>query len=92
MEQMGKFWTDSLVHDPAQLDNIVQLFGEDKVCLGSDYPFPLGEYSKESGGKEYCAGALIDSMDAWSNERKAKVFGSNACEWLGVDPKRFLMK
>jgi aminocarboxymuconate-semialdehyde decarboxylase len=89
-EQLGRFWTDCLVHDQRALDLIVDMFGEDKVCLGSDYPFPLGEYTKESGGKEYCAGDLIDSMSEWTPERRCKVLGSNACEWLGEDPKKFL--
>jgi aminocarboxymuconate-semialdehyde decarboxylase len=108
---LGKFWADSLVHDKRSLDTIVSIYGENKVCLGSDYPFPLGEFTAESRGTEYCAGALIDSMGrkgvgdengeeeevgegvkVWTDERKKKVLGSNACEWLGIDEKRFFMK
>lgn len=37
---VGKFWVDSLVHDPAVLEYCVRLFGPEKICLGSDYPFP----------------------------------------------------
>jgi aminocarboxymuconate-semialdehyde decarboxylase len=37
---LGKFWVDSLVHDEGALKFIVELFGADKVFLGSDYPFP----------------------------------------------------
>ena len=59
---MGKFWADSLVHDPLALETVVSVFGEDRVCLGTDYPFPLGEYSAESRGRDYCAGRLIDEM------------------------------
>src|SRR6516165_4511304 len=40
---LGRFWVDSLVHDPDMLRLIVKQFGEDRVMLGSDYPFPLGE-------------------------------------------------
>jgi aminocarboxymuconate-semialdehyde decarboxylase len=36
----GRFWVDSLTHDPACLKHVVDLFGEDKVALGTDYPFP----------------------------------------------------
>jgi aminocarboxymuconate-semialdehyde decarboxylase len=61
-EHLGRFWADSLVHDPMALESVVEVFGEDKVCLGSDYPFPLGEFTPESGGKQYAAGALIDAM------------------------------
>lgn len=39
-EYCGRFWVDSLVHDPKVLEYCVDLFGPDKICLGSDYPFP----------------------------------------------------
>lgn len=81
----GTFWVDSLAHDQTQLDAVCSLLGEDKVCLGTDYPFPLGEHM--SGGK--VPGELIDSMDHWTAERKAKTLGTNALEWMGVDADRF---
>ncbi|HEY1099301.1 MAG TPA: amidohydrolase family protein [Myxococcota bacterium] len=40
---LGRFWVDSLVLDPHALKEIVRLFGHDRVALGTDYPFPLGE-------------------------------------------------
>ncbi len=40
---LGRFWVDSLVHDPKTLRQIVEVYGADKVALGTDYPFPLGE-------------------------------------------------
>lgn len=42
-EYLGKFWVDSLVHDAPTLRFILDVFGEDSIVLGSDYPFPLGE-------------------------------------------------
>lgn len=51
---MGSFWLDSLVHDPTALHQIVSLVGEDRVALGTDYPFPLGEIHM---------GSLIEHMD-----------------------------
>jgi aminocarboxymuconate-semialdehyde decarboxylase len=41
---IGKFWIDSLVHDENTLNFIVDLMGENNICMGSDYPFPLGEH------------------------------------------------
>ena len=69
---VGRFWLDSLVHDPKALDFITNMMGEDKIALGSDYPFPLGELEP---------GKLIQSMD-WTGEKKAKVLGQNALDWL----------
>jgi len=37
---LGRFWVDSLVHDPKVLQYLVETIGEDRVMLGSDYPFP----------------------------------------------------
>jgi len=69
---LGKFWIDSLVHDQNMLNHIINMVGDDKVLMGSDYPFPLGELNP---------GKLIKSMD-WSANKKEKVLGSNALNWL----------
>jgi aminocarboxymuconate-semialdehyde decarboxylase len=79
-EFLGKFWVDSLVHDRAALKNIVKLFGEDKVALGTDYPFPLGE---DEPGK------LIESVEKFSEDTKAKLLGLNALDFLGLTPEKF---
>ena len=42
---VGHFYVDSLVHEEKALRYLVDLFGKEKVCLGTDYPFPLGELS-----------------------------------------------
>jgi len=76
---LGKFYLDSLVHDPQALDYIINLMGEDKIALGTDYPFPLGELEP---------GKLIHSMD-YTWERKAKLLGENALNWLGIPKKQF---
>lgn len=41
---IGRFWLDSLVHDVDMLRLIVQRWGANRVALGSDYPYPLGEH------------------------------------------------
>ncbi len=79
-EYLGKFWVDSLVHDADALRLLNTIMGENRIALGSDYPFPLGEHRP---------GELIDSMDDFSDEWKAKLLGLNACEFLGVDAARF---
>jgi len=71
---LGKFWIDSLVHDPKALQFLTEVIGEDKICLGSDYPFPLGEHYP---------GKLIESMSDFSNELKDKLLFENAMKWMG---------
>jgi aminocarboxymuconate-semialdehyde decarboxylase len=39
----ARFFVDSLVHEPRALQLLIQLFSPQRVALGSDYPFPLGE-------------------------------------------------
>ncbi len=77
---LGRFYLDSLVHDRVMLKYIVDLVGEDRVTLGSDYPFPLGEA---------VPGALIESMDEFPDTVKRKLLGDNALTWLGLHRERF---
>ncbi len=76
---MGKFWLDSLVHDPKMLDYIVDLVGADRVALGTDYPFPLGELEP---------GKLINQMP-WGDEQKEQLLSKSALEWLNLDRSFF---
>jgi len=80
-DTLGKFWVDSLVHDADALRGIVKLFGSNKVCLGTDYPFPLGE---EKPGK------LIESVDDFDEPTKEKLLGTNALEFLGLEKEKFI--
>ena len=77
---LGKFYLDSLVHDPQVLDYIVNLVGADKVALGTDYPFPLGELEP---------GKLIESMP-YDPHVKSCLLGKNALDWLGVSEDKFI--
>lgn len=43
-EISSRFWVDSLVHDQRALEFVIEIMGPDRICLGSDYPFPLGEW------------------------------------------------
>lgn len=72
-DYLGKFWIDSLVHDPHALKFILALMGEEKVCLGSDYPFPLGEHYP---------GKMIEEMEL-GDPLKQKLLFENAQHWLG---------
>eukprot|EP00697_Spironema_sp_BW2_P011777 gnl/Spiro4/27624_TR13753_c0_g1_i1.p1 gnl/Spiro4/27624_TR13753_c0_g1~~gnl/Spiro4/27624_TR13753_c0_g1_i1.p1 ORF type:complete len:394 (+),score=86.97 gnl/Spiro4/27624_TR13753_c0_g1_i1:31-1182(+) len=81
-EHIGKFWVDSLVHDPVALQNVVRLFGEDKVVLGSDYPFPLGE---DRPGEIVCSEAA-----GFSESVIAKILASNAMTFLDRNAEDFL--
>lgn len=79
-EYLGKFYLDSLVHDKTMLNYLVDLIGEDKVTLGSDYPFPLGEHHP---------GELIRSSGFEETVEK-KLLGNNALNWLDLKKEMFV--
>ena len=73
----ARFYVDSLVHDADALNLLLKLFGAERVALGSDYPFPLGE---EQPGK------LIESIRELSSEEKAQLLSGTAREFLSLNP------
>ena len=73
-EYLGKFWVDSITHDPALLEYILKTAGPDKVTLGSDYPFPLGDLE---------IGKFIDDMDL-DDQVKENIFCNSTLQWLDM--------
>ncbi|MBS4043659.1 MAG: amidohydrolase [Chitinophagaceae bacterium] len=76
---LDKFWLDSLVHDESSLQFLIQLMSDGQICLGSDYPFPLGELHP---------GKLIESMNL-DKTTKEKLLFKNAGNWLNLDITTF---
>jgi aminocarboxymuconate-semialdehyde decarboxylase len=72
---VGHYYLDSLVHDPAALRFLVDQVGADRVALGTDYPFPLGELAP---------GTLIRETEGFSNEQRTRMLRGTAREWLGL--------
>ncbi len=78
-DYLGKFWIDSLVHDPNVLDYVVKLMGADRIALGTDYPFPLGELQP---------GQLIHSMP-YDETLKEQLLSGSALSWLNLAKDKF---
>lgn len=74
MDYLGKFWVDCITHDPVMLRYVLDMVGEDKVTLGSDYPFPLGDLE---------IGAFIEEMGL-PESTVQKIFCENSLNWLGL--------
>jgi aminocarboxymuconate-semialdehyde decarboxylase len=79
-EYLKKIYYDSLVHEPQMLDYLVKLVGANRVALGTDYPFPLGEE---------IAGSLIESMN-YDDETTAMILHKTALDWLNLSQASFL--
>ncbi|MGB4969674.1 MAG: hypothetical protein WBO31_09095, partial [Saprospiraceae bacterium] len=56
------------------LDKLISLFGIEKVALGSDYPFPLGELNP---GNLIAKSGYDEDEKSWLNYRAAEA-------WLGL--------
>lgn len=69
---LRQLWLDTLVFDQQQLDSLVRTHGADKLCLGTDYPFDMGE--PDPVGFHSCLTA----------EDRSKILGLNAAELLGL--------
>jgi len=74
-QYVGKFWVDSLVHEEHAFNFLLAIIGADKICVGSDYPFPLGEHRP---------GEMIERMQLEKNLQE-KLFEKNALSWLGIN-------
>lgn len=72
---LGHFYLDSLVHDPAALRFLVDMFGAGRIALGTDYPFPLGELEP---------GSLINSVFFDHPGHQKQLLRGTAREWLGL--------
>jgi|UniRef100_UPI0040470FD3 aminocarboxymuconate-semialdehyde decarboxylase len=79
-EYIGKFWVDSITHDPLMMKYILEMQGSKRITLGSDYPFPLGDLE---------IGAYLKEMNL-SDEVIDDVFCNATLEWLNLPKAQFL--
>jgi aminocarboxymuconate-semialdehyde decarboxylase len=70
----ARFYVDSLVHDDHALRTLLRLMGPERIALGTDYPFPLGEDQP---------GLLIESMEVPEGAKQRMLRGT-ALEFLGM--------
>jgi len=73
-QYLDRFYVDSAVFDQRALHFLVETMGTERVMLGSDYPFPLGEHG---------IGSLIRGSQLGAAE-KALLLGGNASKFLGL--------
>src|SRR5262249_36604878 len=80
-EALGRFYVDSLVHDPDALRALVRLGRPEGIALGSDYPFPLGETEP---------GRLIESLTDLPADARERMLAGTALEFLGKPLEAFM--
>lgn len=72
-DHLRRIWFDSLVYDPRQLRYLIDRVGADRIVLGSDYPFDMGDYDP------------ADLLADLSEEEQRRILGENARALLKLD-------
>jgi aminocarboxymuconate-semialdehyde decarboxylase len=72
---LKKMYLDTIVFTPDQLEALVKLFGVDKILLGTDYPYDMGEYDPIGH---------IASVASLTEADRAAISGGNAKALFGL--------
>lgn len=78
-DYLGRFWVDSVTHDPLALDYLIKVMGANRVAMGTDYPFPLGEQEP---------GSVIRALNP-PPELAERLYWRNCLEFLNLPAERF---
>jgi aminocarboxymuconate-semialdehyde decarboxylase len=70
-----RFHVDSAVFDTGALRLLTDVMGVDRVMLGSDYPFPLGEQQ---------IGGLIRGAGLFDADQQQRLLSGNAAAFFGI--------
>lgn len=76
---VDRFSVDSAVFDARSLRLLVDVMGEERVMLGSDYPYPLGEQT---------IGGLVANHEELSDQAKRRILGDNAARFFSLAAER----
>ena len=79
-EYLKHFYIDSITHDEDALHYAIKKMSVDRIALGSDFPFPLGEHHP---------GELIKTVSSLTDAQKERLLSGTALEWLGIKKERF---
>merc|ERR1711865_396332 len=91
-QQRRRIYLDPLTHDTAVLDQLIEAFGADRIALGSDYPFPLGEMpsiAPVTGEALTCYPGQMIEKSCLEPAVKAQILYKTALEFLGRREEEF---
>jgi aminocarboxymuconate-semialdehyde decarboxylase len=60
IDALGRVYTDTVLHDPRVLRFVVEIVGADRIMMGSDSPFPIGDLAPT----KILAGSGVDATTA----------------------------
>ncbi|MGQ0543794.1 MAG: amidohydrolase family protein [Betaproteobacteria bacterium] len=67
-----RFYYDELVFDPKVIKLLIEQFGDKQICLGTDYPFAMGDFSP------------LKNLQAMDRETLKRIAFKNARRFLGL--------
>jgi aminocarboxymuconate-semialdehyde decarboxylase len=73
---LKKMWLDTVVFTPHQLKYLIEQYGTDKIVMGTDYPYDMGDYNPVE---------LVDLVDTLDGSEKAAIWGGNAKSLLKME-------
>lgn len=71
-----RLYFDTMVFQPLYLRHLVEVVGADRVMLGTDYPFDMGETDPVG---------LVEAVDGLSPEERNGIVGGNAVNVFGLE-------
>jgi len=71
-EALSLLYTDTLVHDPRVLRFVIEMMGADRIMLGSDMPFPIGDHEPQQ--IVAAAGLKAEQVASINGRLAAKLF------------------
>lgn len=73
--EFARLYFDTIVFEPETLDFLVAKVGADKIMLGSDWPFPIGDFAPRK---------VVEAADLSDADRRA-VLGGNAARIFALE-------
>jgi aminocarboxymuconate-semialdehyde decarboxylase len=73
-EYLRRIWFDSVVHSPAVLRSLIDLVGVERVVVGTDYPFDMGDPRPDD---------LLQAVPGLDETDLARIRTGNALDLLG---------
>ena len=77
-DYLRRFWYGNLLHNDTQLQFLMSMVGDDRVTVGTDYPYP---WDHPMGSANW-----IRAAEFLDGGQRRNVLWKNAAEFLGVEP------
>jgi aminocarboxymuconate-semialdehyde decarboxylase len=74
-DYLKRFYFDTMVFEPDQLEYLINKFGPNHILLGTDYPYDMGEDDPIG---------LINKVEGLNEHDRSSICGSNAAELLKI--------